>query len=65
MRALNNATVGEIVDIAVSCDGTWARRGFQSLYGIVYAIEVQTGKIVDFEIKGKCATNVVAKVTLM
>ena len=29
------------------------------------AIEVQTGKVVDFEIKVKCATNVVARVTLM
>ena len=65
VRALNDATEGEIVDIAVSCDGTWAKRGFQSLYGMVSAIEVQTGKVVDFEMKVKCATNVVARVTFM
>lgn len=53
VRALNDATEGEIVDIAVSCDGTWARRGFQYLYGMVSAIEVQTGKVVDFEMKSK------------
>ena len=53
VRALNDATEGEIVDIAVSCDGTWAKRGFQSLYGMVSAIEVQTGKVVDFEMKSK------------
>ena len=53
VRALNNATEGEILDIDVSCDGTWPRRGFQSLYGMVSAIEVQTGKVVDFEMKSK------------
>ena len=25
----------DIVDITISCDGTWARRGFQSLYGVI------------------------------
>jgi len=53
VRALNNAEEDEVVDIAVSCDGTWARRGFQSLYGMVSAIDVQTGKVVDFEMKSK------------
>ena len=61
VRALYDATKGEIVDIAVSCDGTWAKRGFQSFYGMVSAIEVQTGKVVDFEMKSKvcykCCAN--------
>ena len=49
------------MDIAVSCDGTGAKRGFQSLYGMVSAIHVDTGKVVDFEMKNticfKCWTK--------
>ena len=45
VRALNNAEEDEVIDIVVSCDGTCARRGFQSLYGMVSAIDVQTGKV--------------------
>ena len=41
------------MDISVSCDGTWARRGFQSLYGMISAIHMETGKAVDYEVKGK------------
>ena len=47
VRDINKAEEDEIADVAVSCDGTWARRGFQSLYGMVSAISVQTGKVVD------------------
>ena len=38
---------------------------FCAVMNMPSAIEVQTGKVVDFEIKVKCATNVVARVTLM
>ena len=38
-----------IVDLSVSCDGTWARRGYQSLYGMVSAIHVESGKVLDYE----------------
>ena len=34
----------EIVDCLVSVDGTWQKRGHQSLIGAVYVIEYQTGK---------------------
>ena len=45
IRAAANAGNNETLDISVSCDGTWARRGFQSLYGMVSAIHVDTGKV--------------------
>ena len=32
------ASTSDPVDIAVSVDGTWQRRGFSSLYGVVLAI---------------------------
>ena len=38
-----------IVDTAVSCDGSWQRRGYSSLNGVVTAISMKTGKIVDIE----------------
>ena len=39
----------EIKDVAVSCDGTWQKRGFQSLNGVFVAISVDNGKILDVE----------------
>ena len=50
---INKAEEDEIADVAVSCDGTWTRRGFQCLHGMVSAISVPTGIIVDIEMKSK------------
>ena len=41
---------GEILDIGVSCDGTWQRRGFSSLNGVVAALSLDSGKVIDVEI---------------
>ena len=50
----------QILDITVTCDG-WARRGFQSLYGIVVVASWKTGKVLDVEVLSKhcqgCATH--------
>ncbi len=42
-----------VLDIEVSCDGTWARRGYTSLYGCVCVIAVATGKVLDFEVMSR------------
>ena len=39
----------EVCDTAVSCDGTWQRRGYSSLYGVVTAISIETGKCLAYE----------------
>ena len=39
-----------MADIEVSVDGTWQRRGYSSLNGVVVAISIDTGKIVDLEV---------------
>lgn len=39
----------EMIDIGVSVDGTWQRRGFSSLNGVVAAISIDSGKVVDVE----------------
>ena len=43
----------EVVDALVSVDGTWQKRGFSSLYGIVYVIEYNTGKVLDYKVFSK------------
>ena len=40
-------------DIAVSCDGSWQKRGFSSLNGLVTVISVDSGKCLDFRVKTK------------
>ena len=42
-----------VFEIGISGDGTWRRRGYSSLYGIVTAISTVTGKVVDIEIMSK------------
>lgn len=42
-----------IIDISVSYDGTWHKRGHTSLYGIGIVIDVLTGLIIDYEVLSK------------
>ena len=44
---------GEVPDILVSCDGTWQKRGFTSLYGACFVIAHETGKVVDYAVMSK------------
>jgi len=48
-----SAETGENSGITVSGDGTWRKRGFSSLYGLVSLIGWHTGKVVDFIVKSK------------
>ena len=34
----------QVLDITVTCAGTWARRAFQSLYGVVVVASWKSGK---------------------
>ena len=40
-------------DVAVSCDGTWQKRGHQSLYGVQAIISAATSKVLDYDIQSK------------
>jgi len=42
-----------VVDAAVSFDGTWAKRGFTSLIGVVFVISVDTGEVLDYHVLSK------------
>lgn len=47
----------DIVNVLVSCDGTWQRHGFSSLSGAVFITAHETGKVVDYIVKSKhCAS---------
>jgi FKBP-type peptidyl-prolyl cis-trans isomerase (trigger factor) len=39
-----------VIDISVSYDGTWMKRGFTSKFGVGVAIDVLTGLVVDYEV---------------
>ncbi|GFV73742.1 uncharacterized protein TNCV_3548911 [Trichonephila clavipes] len=73
-----NAAVHEAViandnnsNIAVAVDGTWHKRGYSSLNGVVCATSVENGKVIDFEAltkycsscKGKNHVKIVLKIT--
>ena len=49
LRASQNLHETDSVDIGVSVDGTWQRRGFTSLNGVVVVISIDSGKIIDIE----------------
>ena len=48
-----DASEDDVIDIIVTCDGIWARRGFQSLYGVVVVASWDTGKVFDVEVLSK------------
>lgn len=43
----------EFADVGVSVDGTWQRKGFTSMNGIVTAISIDNGKVLDTSILSK------------
>ena len=43
-------TEEDIINLAVSFDGTWMNRGHKSKYAIGCMIEVATGHVIDFVI---------------
>ena len=44
---------GTTLDVAVSFHGTWAKRGHTSLFGVVFAISVDSGEVLDYEVLSK------------
>ena len=48
-----NVPEDQVLDITVSCDGTLARRGFQSLYGIAVVVSWKSEKVLDVEVLSK------------
>ena len=53
IRDLYDASSEDVIDILVSCNGTWQKRGFLSLFGAVFVIAYETGKVMDFIVLSK------------
>ncbi len=43
----------DVIDITVISDVTWQRRGFSSLFGVVFIIEYNTGLVLHYVVKSK------------
>ena len=52
---------GKIANVKVSVDGSWQRRGHCSKIGVVFIISIDTGEVLDFEVKNlychQCSVN--------
>lgn len=43
----------DVIDVAVSFDGTWSRRGFSTNFGIGFVISTDTGEVLDYAVMSK------------
>ena len=46
----------DIIDVAISFDVTWSRRGFTAPYGVGFAISAETGQVLDYDY-ASCSRN--------
>ena len=42
-----------VINIGVTYDGTWQKRGFSSLYGVGVCMDIITGLVIDYELMSK------------
>ena len=51
-KRMGIANAGSVVDISVSVDGSWQKRyGLNSLHGVVFAISIEHGLVLDYAVK--------------
>lgn len=53
LHQLHGVGLTDVIDVAVTCDGTWSKRGFTATYGVVVVIAWESGQVLDYEIKSK------------
>jgi len=53
-RTLN---ADSVLDVAVTVDGSWHKRGFSSMYGFVSVISVESGKVLDYIVLSKSCSK--------
>ena len=52
----------DVFPVAVTVDGTWQKRyGYSSLHGVVFVMAVETGEVLDYEVKSKVCFECKAK----
>ena len=58
MKLISEKAAYNILDVAVTFDDTWAKRGFTSLTGVVFVKSIDTGKFWTIMFFPKFARNV-------
>lgn len=48
-----NLSVDDVIEIAVSFDGTWSKRGFTANFGVGFVISVDSGQVLDYDFASK------------
>lgn len=43
----------EVIDVLISVDGSWHRRGHSSMFGTIFVVDALTGKVLDYEVYSK------------
>ena len=53
LHQLHSADPRALIDVAVTCDGTWSKRGFTATHGVIVVISWESGQVLDFQIMTK------------
>ena len=53
LHRLQGANLDTVIDVDVTCDGTWSRRGFVASYGVVVVLSWVTGQVLDVMVLSK------------
>ena len=53
LHRLQGADPDDVVDVTVTCDGTWSRCGFVAAYGVVAVLSWETGQVLDVMVLSK------------
>ena len=53
LRRLEGADPDDVVDVTVTCDGAWSRRGFVANYGVVAVLSWEKGQVLDVVVLSK------------
>ena len=53
VKSLHQPNESGMVEIAVSYDGTWSKRGYTANYRVGFVISVDTGEVVDYDFELK------------
>ncbi len=53
LRRLQGADPGDVIDVTVTCDGTWSRRGCVAAFGVVVVLSWETGQVLDVTVLSK------------
>ena len=57
LHRLQDPDPGDLIDVTVTCDGTWSHHGFVAAYGVVAVLSWETGQVLDVTVLSKSCKN--------